>query len=432
MALNFLPASPAANTPPPASPLTFTSLPTPAVAGTLAGAFAVPAPPPSPPVEATPGPKVTLEDMLNKAPTTPKSKANARKKEIEEKIGETVGIRTKSPEEILALTRDGVLVEVVVRRWRGTSRLTAEELGLTDDVIKTFAEQHLSLGTKHLIPKELAKDLEAAEVAARQALYSAGFKTTYGRFVTTQRFKAFRSTFEHAEERFNTKIEELCTKLDEIKNGIRDEFVPLAHRAWMGQRVVWNGGTLATIEVAPPEFVAQFVEKVVAQIPSASEIKAGASFSYTLNILHAPDTTLAAQFATGDEEINAELTAHLQQKKKDFIDDFLVSMRDGLAEQVQALVAEVHKTTEGKENIHGKTLGKILNAIADLRELNITNDTDIEATLSGLASYIDVKKSSNSKDNKTSTKEVMEQLKLASAQVTATAKISTKSMFHGM
>lgn len=417
MALSFLPVPP---TPvaAPAAPLSFkptTPVPTPV------------ATPPVAPAAPAPGP--TLADLLNTPPSPPKSKADQRRAKIEAEIGEQVGMRTRSPEEVLAIMRDGVLVEVVVKRWRGTTRLKANELGITDPKMVAFAEQRLSLGVKHLIPKVLAKDLEAAEVAARQALYAAGLKTSYGRFVPTHRFRAFREIFEQAEERFNAKLAELCDKLDVIKNNIRDEYVPLAQQAWQGERTGWNGGSHAIYEVAPPEFVASFVEKVVAQVPSAAEIMQQASFTYHLNILNAPDTTLAAQFASSDQAVNEELTQHLSDRKKEFIDDFLRSIRDGLADSVQKMVEEVHKTTDGKEHIHGKTLGKILKAISDLKDLNITQDMDIEEVLTGLSSYIDTKK--NGKE-KVSTAEVVEQLKLASAKIVESSKTKTATMFHGM
>ena len=380
------------------------------------------APPPPAPVAAPVEPEVpalTFDNLVGGQQVAPKKSATQTKKEkIESEIGEKVGIKNRSPEETLAIMREGVLVEVIVRRWRGTTRLTLEELGLADEEMKKFAEAHLSLGTKHLIPKEIARELEAAEVTARQSMYAQGLKTSYGRFIPTHRFKVFREAFESAEERFYTHLKLLCDQLEEIKNKIREEFVPLAQRAWGGARAAWteNGsttaGTYAETEEATPLFVATFVERVAAQVPPAGEIMQSATFEYHLNILHAPDTALAAQFATSDESVNAELQKHMTDRKKEFIDAFLVDMRNGLAEQVKKLVEEIHKTTANKEHVHGKTLGKMLKAIADLRDLNITKDIDVEAALSGLSSYLDIKKSG---ETKVTTEEVVGALKVAAA-----------------
>ena len=49
------------------------------------------------------------------------------------------------------LTREGVLIKVSVRYWRGCKKLNAEDLGLNE---KDVSDRLISLGHKRLLPKE--------------------------------------------------------------------------------------------------------------------------------------------------------------------------------------------------------------------------------------------------------------------------------------
>src|SRR6187549_607499 len=54
------------------------------------------------------------------------------------------------------LTREGVLINVSVRYWRGCKKLRPEDLGLAADDV---SNRLISLGHKRLLPKEATADL---------------------------------------------------------------------------------------------------------------------------------------------------------------------------------------------------------------------------------------------------------------------------------
>ena len=68
------------------------------------------------------------------------------------------------------LTREGVLVNVSVRYWRGCKKLRPEDLGLDAQAV---SDRLISLGHKRLLPKEATADLALIEGRAH-ALIEAG------------------------------------------------------------------------------------------------------------------------------------------------------------------------------------------------------------------------------------------------------------------
>ena len=396
-----------------------------------------PVPVPAPPVFQPPvfQPPVNLQDVIN--PTPPAGGATgARRQRVEQEIGEKVGILARRPEEVLAVTRDGVLIEVRVSRYRGTARLSLDELGLGTEEMKNFAAKHLDLGRKLLLPKALDKALINAEYQARNAVYANGMQTAYGWFVPTRRVAIFKTSFVAAKAKFEKVLTDLCANLDAIKEEIRKEYTTLAPHAWVSMRAKWTEGNVAPIgtfaEIVEPTplFVSWFAEAIVAQIPPTASILNDAVFRYELNILQAPDAELAKDFATNDATVNSELQEHLLARKKEFIDDFLFSMRNGLAENVGKLIAEVKETVGESAKVHGKTVQKILRALANLKDLNVTNDTDIERELSGVMSFVEAK----STDKVVDAQQVLAALQEASNRIAAAAKtaLPDKPMFANL
>src|SRR5947209_3583886 len=61
------------------------------------------------------------------------------------------------------LTREGVLLSVSVRYWRGCKKLKAEDIGLSANKV---SDRLISLGHKRLLPKEATAGLALAESRA--------------------------------------------------------------------------------------------------------------------------------------------------------------------------------------------------------------------------------------------------------------------------
>src|SRR5882724_5414431 len=66
-----------------------------------------------------------------------------------------------NPDPLLAvLTREGVLIKVSVRYWRGCKKLRPEDLGLNSADV---SDRLISLGHKRLLPREATASLSLVE-----------------------------------------------------------------------------------------------------------------------------------------------------------------------------------------------------------------------------------------------------------------------------
>src|SRR5271155_4609279 len=101
------------------------------------------------------------------------------------------------------LTREGVLLNVSVRFWRGCKKLKAEDIGLDPDNV---SDRLISLGHKRLLPKEATAGLSLVEGRAHALVESCSFP--------------FLNGLAHFLP--NTKLEEVTTKLKALEEEFWD------------------------------------------------------------------------------------------------------------------------------------------------------------------------------------------------------------------
>jgi len=100
-----------------------------------------------------------------------------------EKLAQLLGQDVKLVEpKWLSLMRQGVIVELHVRRWRAKSRLTLDDLGLPATDAADYSDL-MKLGEKSLLPSKYIKKADNIESQARQLLDSCSYETFWGRFM---------------------------------------------------------------------------------------------------------------------------------------------------------------------------------------------------------------------------------------------------------
>src|ERR1041385_5405632 len=97
------------------------------------------------------------------------------------------------------LTREGVLISVSVRYWRGCKKLNAEDLGLDS---RKVSDRLISLGHKRLLPKEATAQLSLIEGRAHTLIETGTFP-----FLGVAHFVP------------NSKLGDVTGKLKELKTG---------------------------------------------------------------------------------------------------------------------------------------------------------------------------------------------------------------------
>src|SRR3954464_6406867 len=100
-----------------------------------------------------------------------------------------------------ALTRQGVLINVSVRYWRGCKRLNPEDLGLKSSQL---SDRLISLGHKRLLPKEALAGLALVEGRAHALIEgnTFPFMNGLGHFLPNSKLAEITSKLEELEKEF--------------------------------------------------------------------------------------------------------------------------------------------------------------------------------------------------------------------------------------
>ena len=116
------------------------------------------------------------------------------------------------PQLLPLLTREGVLLKVSVRYWRGCKQLKAEDLGLNSSDVSS---RLISLGHKRLLPKESTQQLALIESRAHSLVEGNTFPFLggLGHFLpngklaeVTQRLTELEAEFWQAKDEFLRQI----------------------------------------------------------------------------------------------------------------------------------------------------------------------------------------------------------------------------------
>lgn len=368
--------------------------------------FTAPAdqPPPAPPAPTAPAafpttpafpavpefPTATLQDALSPEPA-PEPAPEQEHQDIEREIGEKIGQRKRSLQEIAAAATRGILVSVEVRYWRGRSALTSEDLGLTAPDSARFAKQYLTNGQKTIVPPDLLRALTSAENLMRGDLQEFGFQVGgFGRFIPVTQFNKFRERFLKHKEAFVAAVEAMAAAVDgDAKAKMRQEFRILANHSWLGARHAWTenntspAGSFSHADNPTPMYVETYIERVMAKIPPAGNIRQDAYAGYKLERLVFPDTSLAVAFSR-HPDLQNDYAACLATEKREKIDLFLLAARDAVASQVMALVENINGRIADKGRLQNRSVVAALGAVVELKNLNVLQDKEVDETLSQL------------------------------------------------
>ena len=262
------------------------------------------------------------------------------------------------------LTREGVLINVSVRFWRGCKKLKAEDLGLK---AQDVSDRLISLGHKRLLPKEATADLGLIEGRAHA-------------LINTNTFP-FLNGLSHFLP--NAKLQEVTDKLRALEGefwAAKEDFVH--HYSQHRSTAMEEWMTAASRLVNDPE-------RVVATIGAAFPVKLDRHFSFdvTLFQLALPERlqTDLVTLAEQNEVIAArQQAAHQAQAKISAeVESFVAECVASLREQTAALCEEMLQSiSSGKtDGVHQKTLNRLTRFIDQFKQMNFANDAVMEAEL---------------------------------------------------
>src|SRR4051812_31692028 len=134
-----------------------------------------------------------------------------------------------NPNLLSILTREGVLIKVSVRYWRGTKKLTPEDLGLKESDV---SNRLISLGHKRLLPKDALSGLALVEGRAHTLVESNTFPflNGLGHFLPNARLEEVTGKLRDLEVEFWKAKEEFLQRYSSLREKASEEWRNMAEK----------------------------------------------------------------------------------------------------------------------------------------------------------------------------------------------------------
>src|SRR6266404_4100003 len=263
------------------------------------------------------------------------------------------------------LTREGVLISVSVRYWRGCKKLNAEDLGLDS---RKVSDRLISLGHKRLLPKDATAQLSLIEGRAHALVEGNTFPFLNGlaHFVP------------------NTKLGDVTGKLKELEKEFwqaKEAFLKCYGSLRENAAKEWQ--TMAKKLVSDPD---RLVATVEASFPTVGHMDRFFGFDIQLFQIAAPERLGLDTLALGDQEqlIRARQQAAQEAAQKihadaeAFVADCVATLRDQTAALCQEMLESINTCETG---VHQKTLNRLVKFIDQFKSMNFVNDQEMDQQL---------------------------------------------------
>lgn len=259
--------------------------------------------------------------------------------------------------------KDGVLIDIKVRFWTGTIKLTSDDLGLDS---KTVSKAY-QLGKKMLIPKETIHKFRAIESKARFLIDNNSFKFPFGntRFVPKKRLqKVIESLHEH-QMNYIILIQELITNYNKLRKEMFPKYKEAAKVAYKRKET----------NTDKEEFINKYLSRIETLYPKADTLRD--KFSLTWNVYEIDLPKVRDE--KSDKFIN--LYKRYQIKVQHRIDEFLREVVTTLRIEIFKLCQRIIDNIKEGKTVGGQSISSLKKSIENFMELNFVGDTLMEEQL---------------------------------------------------
>lgn len=263
------------------------------------------------------------------------------------------------------LTREGVLVKVSIRYWRGTKKLKPEDIGLKESQV---SDRLISLGHKRLLPKEALSALALVEGRAHAYVENNTFPFLNGlaHFVPNPRL-----------QEVDQKLKELETEFWSAKKAFLDQYATLRKNA----SVEWR--TMAKKLVADPD---RLVAAIEASFPYPNQMDRYYGFELQLFQISVPEKLGLDLVTMADQQevmqARQKAAQEAQHKIRQDVESFVSDCVSALREQTAQLCSEMLESISSSETgVHQKTLNRLVRYIDQFKQMNFANDHVMEQQL---------------------------------------------------
>jgi Protein of unknown function (DUF3150) len=263
------------------------------------------------------------------------------------------------------LTREGVLIKVSVRYWRGCKKLRPEDLGLKKENV---SEQLISLGHKRLLPKDALSALALIEGRAHALIESSTFPflNGVGHFLPNSRLTEVTEKLAAMESEFWSAQKEFLRKYSSLRQSASREWRKMAEKL-----------------VKDPQ---QLVATIEASFPFPDQMSRYYSFDSQLFQISVPNHLSAELVTAGDQQAiiearqkaSSDATQKIRTGVESFVADCVASLREQTAKLCEEMLNSINNCETG---VHQKTLNRLLRFVDQFKQMNFVNDSVMEQQL---------------------------------------------------
>lgn len=283
------------------------------------------------------------------------------------------------------LTREGVLVKVSVRYWRGCKKLKPEDIGLKK---ADLSDRLISLGHKRLLPKDSLSGLALIEGRAHALVESNTFPflNGLGHFLPNSKLKEVTDA-----------LKELETEFWKAKSAFIEKYASLRVEAANEWRA------MARKLVKDPERLTAAIE---ASFPFPDQMDRFYGFHVQLFQIAVPESIsldlveIAEQreIASARQSAAQEAAQKVRNDVESFVADCVASLREQTAQLCQEMLHSIQNCETG---VHQKTLNRLVRFIDQFKQMNFVNDVEMERQLESVRKELLTKTAEEYRDSRT-------------------------------
>lgn len=293
----------------------------------------------------------------------------------------------------LLLMNKGILVRLFVKYWQGSERLTTEDLGMSfsTESGKAAYKENMYLGVKKIMPAQIAKELKKIVQEAKCCLKKHTYKTVWGYFMPYRAFASWEAENEKCKKKFELFVSRFMERHAEVIDIVKNEYRNIGTEAW--KRLYPNSTTVSEA------FLCEYIEKNISLIPRVEDIPSLFSYEVSFSIVPLPSIIQneinKAAISEAETQIEIDAKRRISEiyisKKEDFINGFLDSTVNAMQNKISDACVHIMKFLSKNEtnDINENHINKIREVIKHFRLINITDDVDIEKSLSVLANEME-------------------------------------------
>jgi hypothetical protein len=262
----------------------------------------------------------------------------------------------------------GVLIDLEIHQWTGTSALDSSDLGLP------ALPEIYQLGRKYLVPRHLLREIQATAQRAYRTLeqYSVPFPVGRSRFVPLQaaptligRLDAIRADFNQAVDRFIAAYAEVWSAV------MSREYEQAARAAYQIARA-----TGALGDIHEDDFVREYLDRTRAAYPLPETVRSKFSMTYQAYQISAPEVASLGSAAHA-RELAATAREAYRRRVEAFLEDAVAELRARVAQAC----TEAAETLARSGTVTEHTLRALRAMVDNFRALNFVGDAEVERML---------------------------------------------------